>query len=174
MLAKCSNPSCSVAFRHLQEGRLFRLESDPVIRTGKTARMEHFWLCDRCSSTMILSLGEDETVLTVPVREPTLTYLLLSILFRQTEERGCCSVVFAFRYRSNFEIARDDYPTKTMPHDREQREDVIAAGTTCPMPDCGALAIAYRSTEDVPMTTQSRGTSRAPVADSSLLFQKAT
>jgi len=36
-----------------------------------------------------------------------------------------------------------------MPHDWEQREDVIAAGTTCPMPDCGALAIAYRSTEDV-------------------------
>ena len=32
-----------------------------------------------------------------------------------------------------------------MPDDWEQRENVIAAGTSCPMPDCGALTLAYRS-----------------------------
>ena len=36
-----------------------------------------------------------------------------------------------------------------MPHDWEQREDVIAAGTTCPMPDCAALTLTYRSADDV-------------------------
>lgn len=34
-----------------------------------------------------------------------------------------------------------------MPHDWEQGDDVIAAETICPMPDCGALTVAYRSTD---------------------------
>jgi len=32
MVAKCTNPSCSTAFRHLEEGTLFRLEADPTLR----------------------------------------------------------------------------------------------------------------------------------------------
>ncbi len=70
MLAKCSNPSCFAPFRYLQEGRLFRLESDPALRTGNCSHVEYFWLCDRCSSTMTLRLGERETVVAVPVPEP--------------------------------------------------------------------------------------------------------
>ncbi len=36
-----------------------------------------------------------------------------------------------------------------MPHDWKGREDVVAAGTSCPMPNCGALTIAYRSADDL-------------------------
>jgi hypothetical protein len=34
-----------------------------------------------------------------------------------------------------------------MLNDWEQQEDVFAAGTSCPMPDCGALTLAYRLTD---------------------------
>ena len=36
-----------------------------------------------------------------------------------------------------------------MPDDWDEHDDVVAAGASCPVPDCGALAIAYRSMEDV-------------------------
>lgn len=70
MLAKCSNPSCSAAFRYLKGGRLFRLEGDGAVRAGKSSRVEYFWLCGSCSSRMTLHLGEDEAVVTVPLRKP--------------------------------------------------------------------------------------------------------
>jgi hypothetical protein len=35
-----------------------------------------------------------------------------------------------------------------MPDDWEQHEDVIAAGTRCLTPDCGALTLAYRSNDN--------------------------
>ena len=59
MLAKCSNPSCSAQFRHLHEGRLFRLESDRTVGEIDVARVEYFWLCDRCAPAMTLHLVED-------------------------------------------------------------------------------------------------------------------
>ncbi len=65
MVAKCSNQSCSASFRSLKEGRLFRLESDPAFCSSESNRLEYFWLCDHCSSTMTLRLGEDGTVGTV-------------------------------------------------------------------------------------------------------------
>lgn len=70
MLANCSNPSCSAPFRHLQDGRLFRVESDPASRAIKSYRGENFWLCDRCSSTMSLRLGEEGAVEAFPLPEP--------------------------------------------------------------------------------------------------------
>jgi len=68
MVAKCSNPSCSASFRHLKDGRLFRLESDPALRS-KSNRADCFWLCHRCSSAMTLRLREDGTVVTVLLPE---------------------------------------------------------------------------------------------------------
>jgi hypothetical protein len=68
MVAKCSNPSCSASFRSLKEGRLFRLESDPAFRSSKS-KVEYFWLCHRCASTMTLRLTEDGTVVTVLLPE---------------------------------------------------------------------------------------------------------
>ena len=34
--------------------------------------------------------------------------------------------------------------TDTMQHVWEERDDEVASGVICPMPDCGALAVAYR------------------------------
>jgi len=70
MLTKCSNPFCPVPFRYLEDGRLFRLESDLATRPSKCNRVEYFWLCHRCSTTMMLSLREDGRVVTDLRPEP--------------------------------------------------------------------------------------------------------
>lgn len=70
MVAKCSNPSCSTSFHYLKEGSLFRLESEPTARPSKFSRVEYFWLCQKCSCAMTLRLGEDGTVIAVPLPEP--------------------------------------------------------------------------------------------------------
>ena len=36
-----------------------------------------------------------------------------------------------------------------MPHEWEELDDELAAGAICPMPDCGALVIAFRATHVV-------------------------
>lgn len=65
MLAKCANGSCFALFRHLAEGRLFRLESGSPPGSSTFNRVEHFWLCPRCSATMTLHLKEDGSIGTV-------------------------------------------------------------------------------------------------------------
>jgi hypothetical protein len=65
MLAKCSNPSCFVPFCYLQDGRLFRLESDPALPICSSTREEYFWLCPDCSSSMTLHLEENGIVVAV-------------------------------------------------------------------------------------------------------------
>jgi hypothetical protein len=69
MLSKCSNPSCSALFSHLQDGKLFSLESVPVLDHCAAKRVEHFWLCENCSLTMSLRLAKDERVV-VPLPRP--------------------------------------------------------------------------------------------------------
>ena len=61
MLDKCINQSCSTPFRYLRNGRLFRLESDPLVRASKP-KAEYFWLCDRCSAKMNLCITKEGTV----------------------------------------------------------------------------------------------------------------
>ena len=70
MLDKCSNPSCSASFRSLQQGKLFRLETDPTLRTNKPKRIEYYWLCNHCASTMTLRLGDHEDVVAVGLPPP--------------------------------------------------------------------------------------------------------
>jgi len=36
-----------------------------------------------------------------------------------------------------------------MPHDWEQRDDIVAAASSCPAPDCGSLVIDYRLANSV-------------------------
>ena len=67
MLAKCTNPSCSAEFRYLHEGTLFRLDLDSAVRPPEGKATEYFWLCGGCSATMTLRLGEDGTVIAVPL-----------------------------------------------------------------------------------------------------------
>jgi hypothetical protein len=65
MVSKCANPGCSNPFRYMHEGKLFRMEAEiqpagssslPYRPNGKKSvrRMEFFWLCDNCASTMTL------------------------------------------------------------------------------------------------------------------------
>ena len=61
MLAKCANPSCSTQLVYLREGKIFMVES-PQPRPALVGpvgpkpqnRVEHFWLCGPCSSSMTL------------------------------------------------------------------------------------------------------------------------
>lgn len=43
-----------------------------------------------------------------------------------------------------------------MPRNWEQPESMVAAGTVCPMPNCGALVIAYHSAESINAITRRR------------------
>jgi hypothetical protein len=88
MVAKCSNPSCSTPFRYLKDGTLFRLESNPTLPPSKSDRVEYFWLCSHCSSSMTLSLREDETVATVPLPPPILGFPVGIPLTPADRERG--------------------------------------------------------------------------------------
>ena len=65
MLSKCANPGCSELFRYLGEGRLFQLERTATLEDGgkPTRRIEHYWLCDRCSREMRVGVLENEALL---------------------------------------------------------------------------------------------------------------
>jgi len=61
---KCANPACASAFDWLAGGKLFRFHREPSSltevdghqdRPGKSHRIEHFWLCERCS--LVYTLG---------------------------------------------------------------------------------------------------------------------
>jgi hypothetical protein len=69
MLTKCMNPSCFRPFLHLDQGRLFRLDADPTLRSSETTRTEYFWLCESCSSLMTLRLAADGKVTTTGLQE---------------------------------------------------------------------------------------------------------
>ena len=69
MLAKCTNPSCSATFIRLAEGRLFRLETGPTLRSSKTNATEYCWLCEHCSVEMTLRLAQDGRVVATGLRE---------------------------------------------------------------------------------------------------------
>lgn len=78
MLQKCANPSCTVPFRSLREGKLFLAETYPVTppnpSTGNGNRRrprqrEHFWLCEACSVHFTLRFDKELGMLTVPLSE---------------------------------------------------------------------------------------------------------
>jgi hypothetical protein len=62
MLAKCANPLCTTSFRHLADGRLFRLETEPRFPSPNSREREYFWLCEPCSAGMTLRLTLDGRV----------------------------------------------------------------------------------------------------------------
>lgn len=75
MLHKCANVACSVPFRRLSEGKLFQVETalpeaPPWPRSGggrKAKKVEHFWLCDDCSSHLTLVFEKNHGIVTVPI-----------------------------------------------------------------------------------------------------------
>jgi hypothetical protein len=71
MLGKCTNPSCSASFRYMEEGTLFRLQTDPALRLSNPKRPEYFWLCRSCSATMTLHISKEGKVVPVALPAPT-------------------------------------------------------------------------------------------------------
>lgn len=71
MLAKCTNPSCTETFRYLGQGRLFRLEADPVSRSytsfPDSIQEEYFWICEGCSKDYTLHLEDGGHVSLIPL-----------------------------------------------------------------------------------------------------------
>jgi len=82
MISKCANPACSVLFHYMRDGKLFRMEYEAeqqAIATQfgelpkKAARkVEHFWLCGSCSTsmTLIMNGGKVETTAVEPTGLP--------------------------------------------------------------------------------------------------------
>jgi hypothetical protein len=78
MLHKCANPNCANPFRKLSEGKLFLVETDSfspsksVLRRwdeGIQHRIEHFWLCNQCASSLTLAFEKGKGLKTVPLPE---------------------------------------------------------------------------------------------------------
>lgn len=79
MLTKCANPSCSTPFIYLREGKVFMMEHhlrptalEKSAAARPVARVEHFWLCGRCSTEMtIIRDGDGVTVVPKSQTQPT-------------------------------------------------------------------------------------------------------
>jgi len=89
MLSKCVNPSCNAHFRYLEEGALYRLESD-VFAKPNADKPEYFWLCQSCSTALTLRI-DHETKVRVSVapehhRDACRTWVSLVAIDRN---RGC-------------------------------------------------------------------------------------
>jgi hypothetical protein len=59
MMNQCANPECGKPLHYLREGRIFVFDlPDPNVPVptpgGHARRLQHFWLCGRCSETMVL------------------------------------------------------------------------------------------------------------------------
>ena len=80
MLSKCANPECTAPFHYLRDGKLFQIvtsavtphsEGPQLLDSSKPLhRVEFFWLCGPCSSTMTLAFQRGKGVITVPLRPP--------------------------------------------------------------------------------------------------------
>ena len=75
MLSKCANPSCSTQLIYLREGTVFRMENAPQAesapgmqapRVKSVKRVEHFWLCGRCSANLTLEADSQHGVKIIP------------------------------------------------------------------------------------------------------------
>ena len=75
MLNRCANPECRTRFRKLEDGKLFLLEAEATAGEGAERRgesrterrLEHYWLCDPCSSVLTLSFERERGVVVVPL-----------------------------------------------------------------------------------------------------------
>ncbi len=62
MIEACANPACGKVLRYLREGRVivFDLKEAERQGNGNGRRLQHYWLCGRCSCLYTLVLrGED-------------------------------------------------------------------------------------------------------------------
>lgn len=83
MLSKCLNPQCRATFHHLGQGHLYRIdfaqeakrramEGKPTLVSSRPNpnSVEHFWLCEKCSATLTLSISDSGEVRLIPLTRP--------------------------------------------------------------------------------------------------------
>lgn len=58
MVSRCYNPECNKELLYLREGRVVRIIYDD----GAQWRVEHFWLCGKCSQIYEFVFGADNSV----------------------------------------------------------------------------------------------------------------
>lgn len=149
MLAKCTNPSCSASFRHLAEGRLFLLETEPTARTARANASEFFWLCKDCSAGMTLRLAQDGRVMATGLREALRNGPQVAFASVNRENGLLLRSVGFLRDTTSSEAHENPPEEHAMLQDWEQRDDIVAAASSCPMPDCSSLVIEYRTAGSV-------------------------
>jgi len=77
VLHKCANPACFVPFRQLSKGKLFLVETEPLVGSGtrrtpwkgQLRHIEYYWLCDQCALGLTLSYEKERGVVVVPCPE---------------------------------------------------------------------------------------------------------
>ena len=73
MIATCADPACNIPFHYFRSGQIFMVEAndnhvDPRSRTDHPKRrIEYFWLCGECATTMRLMRTTDGAVIICPV-----------------------------------------------------------------------------------------------------------
>ncbi len=145
MLAKCSNSYCSASFRHLDEGRLFLLETDPIFGSSKAKTTEYFWLCKDCSTGMTLCLTQEGGVRPTGLREALRNGPPVAFVSVNRENGLLLRGVSFLRSNTSRETHGNAIEARAIPHILEQHDDIVAAASTCPVPDCGSLVIEYRA-----------------------------
>jgi hypothetical protein len=150
MLAKCTNPSCFHLFRHLDEGRLFRLETDPTAMLPSAGRVEYLWLCSRCSAAMTLLLSEDGRVIATGLREALRRGTQVAFV-SVNHKKGLFLRGVSFLHDSDSREPHEDRieARALVANDWEQRTDIVAAASSCPVPDCSLPVIEYRSAASI-------------------------
>jgi hypothetical protein len=76
LISKCANPDCGKPFRYFRGGKLFiRETSGPMVKTmdgqeKASHRLEHFWLCEQCSSKMTVTVDSSGSRASARTRPP--------------------------------------------------------------------------------------------------------
>src|SRR5437773_12547285 len=75
MLKECANPLCPNAFRVLSQGKLFQMEVDDFVactnrKNRSPRRVERYWLCDRCCSSLTLIFEKGRGMVPLPLPSP--------------------------------------------------------------------------------------------------------
>jgi hypothetical protein len=149
MLAKCTNHSCSASFRHLDEGRLFLLETDPIFGSTRAKETEYFWLCKDCSAGMTLRLTPEGKVMAGGLSEALRRDPQVAFVSVNRENGVLLRSVNFLKGHASRELLENPIDADAIAHVSEQHDDIVAAASTCPMADCSFLVIEYRATTTI-------------------------
>src|SRR6266404_3749373 len=81
LLAKCVNPSCSKRFKHVNEGKLLRVDRATVLpsaarrQSASDRRPEFYWLCGMCSGKLNLAFDRISGIVLIPLVNSSVRHL---------------------------------------------------------------------------------------------------